>query len=319
MRISERGRLAGSVAALLIGLTLLQPAAPARAAEIEFKSPEAAFDQGISAYRNGRYRMAVQALEFAAKAEHFRAQYYLGRIYSNSSTSLDLANHGRAYLIFKHLVDRSPFVDRYTDPRASYIAKSYVQLAIYNRSGLDTPEVKFAKNPQEAMRLLEIAANVYDDKDAQFELANIYLSGNNASSEDVARGKDRLVRLAKGYHHAGAQAFLAELHWRGKHFPMDKETALFWISSAMMNATEYDRFWIEELYQVIYCGTPAEKRENPQTAVLSWHKSIPAQQPDPIGPVAPTVQSLAATTSLWSAPLRTCPDNSEVKRLPARR
>lgn len=314
MRISERGLLCWGVAALLAGLILFTPTAPVRAAEIEFSTPEAAFDQGISAYRNGRYRMAIEALEFAAKAEHFRAQYYLARIYANNS--LDLTNHGRAYLIFKQLVDGSPFVDRYSDPRASYIAKSYVQLAIYNRTGLDTAEVSLPASSREAIRLLEIAANLYDDRDAQFELAKIYLS-NDLVSEDVARGKDRLIRLARS-RHAGAQAFLADLLWRGKYFEADHESALFWISSATVLSTESDRFWIEEIYQVVYCGSSPERRDRSQEAVMAWQKKLP-QQSELAAPMAPTVQSLAATTNLWPSAMRTCPDNSEIRRLPARR
>jgi hypothetical protein len=314
MRISERGSLGWSVAALILGLILCTPAAPVRAAEIEFATPEAAFDQGISAYRNGRYRMAIEALEFAARSEHFRAQYYLARIYSNNS--LDLTNHGRAYAIFKKLVDGAPFVDRYSDPRASYIAKSYVQLALYNRTGLETPDVKLPANSREAVRLLEIAANLYDDRDAQFELAKVYLS-NDGVSEDLARGKDRLIRLAKS-RHAGAQAFLADLLWRGRYFEVDHESALFWISSAMLLATENDRFWIEEIYQVVYCGSSPERRERSHDAVMAWQQKLP-QQAELAAPLAPTVQSFAATTSLWPSAMRTCPDKSEIRRLPARR
>lgn len=304
--------LARGVAALLAGLILCSLAsAPVRAAEIEFATPEAAFDQGISAYRNGRYRMAVEALEYAAKAEHFRAQYYLARIYSNNS--LDLTNHGRAYVIFKKLVDGAPFVDRYSDPRSTYIAKSYVQLALYNRTGLDTAEVSLPSNPREAMRLLEIAANLYDDRDAQFELAKVYLA-NDKVSEDVTRGKDRLIRLAKS-RHAGAQAFLAELLWRGKYFDPDRESSLFWISSAMTLATESDRFWIEEIYQVIYCGSSAERRD----AVMAWQQKQPQPQAELAAPLSSTVQSFAATTTTWPSAMRTCPDNSEIRRLPPAR
>lgn len=312
MRISERGLRAWSVAALLAGLILTASAAPIRAAEIEFATPEAAFDQGIAAYRNGRYRMAIEALEFAARSEHFRAQYYLARIYSNNS--IDLTNHGRAYLIFKKLVDASPFVDRYSDPRASYIAKSYVQLAVYNRTGLATPEATLPANQSEAMRLLEIAANLYDDKDAQFELAKIYLA-NDRVSEDVARGKDRLIRLARS-RHPGAQAFLADLLWRGKYFEPDRQSSLDLIASAMSLATEGDRFWIEDIYAVIYCGSSPERRE---AAVMSFERRLQQQPPVPAAPMAPSVQSFAATANQWSSAVWTCPDNSEIRRLPARR
>ena len=70
--------------------------------------------------------------------------------------------------------------------------------------------------------------------------------------------------------HAGAQAFLADLLWRGKYMQADPVRALALITVAVANASPYERVWIEDIYQNIYCGVAQSVRKQATGLVADW-------------------------------------------------
>ena len=81
----------------------------------------------------------------------------------------------------------------------------------------------FSPDVEAADRALQRAALTFNDEDAQFELAKVLLRGEGpeitiAGFEDLSgkieNGRHWLSRLSRSGH-AGAQAFLADLMWRG--------------------------------------------------------------------------------------------------------
>ena len=70
--------------------------------------------------------------------------------------------------------------------------------------------------------------------------------------------------------HAGAQAFLADLLWRGKYMKTDPVRALALISVAVTNAPPYERVWIEDIYQNIFCGAAQGMRKQATGIVAEW-------------------------------------------------
>ena len=238
--------------------------ASAGAATPEFRSPEEAQTQGIGAYSGGYYEMAIPALEVAAAKNLFYAQYYLARIYADNQSAH--TDHAKAYLLFQKIANDYADVDPDDDNRAPYVAKSLTALAGYVRRGL--AEVGLEPNPERAADYLHHAAIFFNDEDAQFELAKLELKGEGVPS-DVARGKHWLAILSqKG--HAGAQAFLADLYWRGMFMDRDPVRALALISVAVKNAPGGERVWIEDIYQNIYCGAPAGVRKQVGGMVAEW-------------------------------------------------
>ena len=138
-------------------------------------------------------------------------------------------------------------------------------------------------DPQRAFELLQHAATVFGDQDAQFELAKSYLGGRSGS-EDVKRGMHYLsVLTEEGY--PGAQAFLADLYWRGRHVKKDEQRALALITMAVENAPEHERIWIEDIYQNIFCGTSQGTRKEADGIVATWKKMFarPAAPSDRMG------------------------------------
>lgn len=271
---------------------------PAIAATPEFGSPRAALEQGISAFNGGYYELAIPALEYAAEKDMLIGQHYLGLIYSdNNSVHTD---HAKAYLLFQKLANHHADADPDDRARAPYVAHALTALAQYLRNGLK--EIGVRPNAKQAAKFLRHAAIFFNHEDAQFELAKLLLKGEGMPS-DVARGKHWLSTLAqKG--HAGAQAFLADLYWRGKYVREDKVRALTLISVAVKNAPRQDRVWIEDIYQNIYCGASIGVRKQVSGGLIAdWDDRYGRK---------PRYDGRDALGSLDLSPIRTCEDGEQL-------
>jgi TPR repeat protein len=238
--------------------------AGAFAQTVTFASPREALKQGMSAYQGGYYEIAIPALEFAAAKQEFMAEYYLARIYSDNSGSH--TDHAKAYKLFYRIANEYADADPDDDPRAPYVGKSLTALAGYVRRGLK--EIGLKPDPEQAVIYLQNASTTFADEDAQFELAKLKLSGEGID-EDEATARHWLADLSERGH-AGAQAFLADLLWRGKYMKPDKPAALALIAIAVENAPVYDRLWIEDIYQNIYCGAGEGIRKQATGIVAAW-------------------------------------------------
>jgi len=259
MRIFEQ-----IVRVFVVGLLLCLGSVGASAAAAKYRSAQDALDQGIGAFNGGYYEIAIPALEYAADAHLFLAPYYLARIYSDNNGAR--TDHAKAYELYLKIAEEHTDVDPDDDQRAPYVAKAMTRIAGYLLNGL--PEVNLKPNSKIAMEYLREAAQFFRDEDAQFELAKLYMHGDGIES-DVPYAKHWLSVLSqKG--HSGAQAFLADLLWRGKYMPADPVKALALISVAVANSPAYERVWIEDIYQIIYCGAAHGIRKQATGIVADW-------------------------------------------------
>lgn len=246
-----------------VAATIVLPHAAA-AADPKFKSPQEALKQGIGAFVGGYYEIAHPALETAAAANLFLGQYYLARLYADNAGSH--TDHPKAYMLYQRISNEHSDVDPDDDSRAPFVAKALTALAGYVRTGLK--EIGLKPNPELAEYYLRHSATFFNDEDAQFELAKIYLYGE-ASEINVPQGKHWLSTLSQRGH-VGAQAVLALEQWRGKILPRDPVRALSLIAIALENAPPSDRVWIEDIYQNIYCGAGSSTRKQATGLVADW-------------------------------------------------
>ena len=201
-----------------------------------------------------------------AELNKFFAEFYLARIYSDNASAV--TDHAKAYLLFQKLADDNADADPDDGQRAPFVAKALTALAGYLRRGVK--EIGVEPDPERAVDYLHHAATFFGDKDAQFELAKVYLGGVG-TPEDVKRGMHYLsVLTEEGY--PGAQAFLADLLWRGRYVKKDERRALALIRMAVENAPEHERIWIEDIYQNIFCGTSQGTRKQADGIVAVWRK-----------------------------------------------
>ncbi len=289
-------RISRQAIGLAVSLLMAAPAS-AGAGTAQFRSPEDALQQGVGAYTGGYYEMAIPALEVAAAQNQFLARYYLARIYSDNQSAH--TDHAKAYFLYQQIANDYADVDPDDDRRAPFVAKSLTALAGYVRRGL--PELGLKPNAERAAEYLHHAAIFFNDEDAQFELAKLELHGDGVPS-DVARGKHWLSILSqKG--HAGAQAFLADLYWRGLFMKKDQVRALALISVAVKNSPGSERVWIEDIYQNIYCGASQGVRKEVGGMVAEWDSRYGRR---------PKAEQSSLFDSLSMRPARTCSNGETV-------
>ena len=178
-------------------------------------------------------------------------------------------------MLFQKFADGNADVDPDDGQRAPFVAKALTALAGYLREGIT--EIGLRPDPDRAVDYLHHAATYFGDKEAQFELAKVYLRG---TAEDVKRGMHYLsVLTEEGY--PAAQAYLADLYWRGRYVKKDERRALALIRVAVENAPEHERIWIEDIYQNIYCGASQGTRQQADGIVARWRKIF--SHPSPSG------------------------------------
>jgi TPR repeat protein len=272
---------------------------PSLAARKEaFKSPEAALEYAVKAMQARHYDRALPALELAAGKGLFLAEFYLARMFSdNLGPNVD---HAKAYMLYQRIADENADIDPDYDQRAPFVAKAFTALAGYLRQGL--PEIGLRPNSYRAAEYLHHAATFFNDVDAQFELAKFYL---NSEGKDDAKQAMHWLSVLTEKGHAGAQAFLADLYWRGQHVPQDRKRALALITMALEHAPAHERIWIEDIHQNIFCGATEGTRKDADSLVENWRRHYRGQ---------PTISiDRHGLAPLQLGPVRTCSDGEPVQ------
>lgn len=288
---------------LALGLLLAVGLEPLAAQNcVRFTSPEAALEQGISAYRAGFYQLALPALTFAADKKLLVGQYQLARLLSDNQSAF--TDHVRSYHLYREIVEEhAAKIDVDDDERAPYVGKSLTALARYVYRGL--PEIGLQPNAARAAEFLEEAATFFREPDGQFELAKLYLKGDGVQ-EDRRKALHWLATLSQDGH-VGAQAFFADLLWTGKVVPKDEKRALALITVAVENAPSVERFWIEEIYHRVFCGTALSVRQQADGLVASYRQSF-----------APRVAQDATDRADFGVALARACSNGETLQVPHR-
>ena len=168
-------------------------------------------------------------------------------------------------MLFRKLADENADIDPDDDQRAPFVAKALIALAGYVRSGVR--EIGVTPNPRRAANYLHHAAIFFGDKDAQFELAKLYLNGEGGS-DDVRRGLHYLSTLSEQSYPARAGAAGRAALAAGGTSKADQRRALALITMAAENAPAHDRIWIEDIYHSIFCATTQGTRTGGRPA--SW-------------------------------------------------
>jgi uncharacterized protein len=269
MRISS-----GIIAAALIACAGIAHAQQATTVPPSASSAlaQAALERGLGAFRTGKQEAAISALGSAAamgdSSIRFFAEFYLARIYAADAGHV--TDHTKAFVLYRKLADENLSVDPFTSQRAPFVAKALVALAKYMRTGLK--EIDLAPSPRRATDYLHHAAVFFGDRDAQLELAKIYLN-SDSPSDDVRRGLHYLAVLAEESH-GPAQAVLAELFWRGRHVTKDDRRALALATMAAENAPQHERIWIEEGYATVFCASNQIVRAEAGVLVARWRQTF---------------------------------------------
>ena len=292
-----------AVGGLLLGqLAIVSLEASSADAQVSFSTSREALDQGISAYRSGNYAIAIPALEFAKEQDAFPARYYLSRIYSdNNSRHTD---HAKAFALLREFVVRHADTDPADYRRAPTVASALTRLARYVRDGVATIGVE--ADVDRAVEYFRHSATFFRDEDAQFELAKLRLTGDGLRRSVPSALHWLGVLSRKG--HPGAQAFLADLYWRGKYTERNRIQALILITLAQENAPVEDRVWIEDIHQNIFCGATHGTRKAVSGMVATWRSKYGRSS---------AADELDDLPQLNASPVRTCANGETVRPVEA--
>jgi TPR repeat protein len=298
LRILAIVAVVGGVAASRPAVSNDKRAAPAVAAQA---LPES-LERGLQAYRRGDHAAAIKALEGPAADRVFMAQFALAQIYADNSGSE--TDHAKAYMLYQSIADEYSDVDPDDMRRAPFVARALTTLAGYLLVGI--PQIGVTTDPERAADYLHHAALFFGHEDAQFELVKLKLKGDGLPA-DVASAKHWLSVLTQRGH-AGAQAFLADLLWRGKHMDKDQVRAMALIAVAAENAPPKERIWIEDVYQNIFCGAGEGVRKQATGIVAEWRTRYGRK---------PVIQQRFGLTPLDATADRTCQNGERVGPLQA--
>lgn len=301
--LAERRKLSVTrISRWLLGLALILALATTSgeaARQETFASPETAFEQAMDALRAGRIDRAMPALEHAAGRGMFLAEFYLARVFADPTGPF--TDHAKAYVLYRRLADQYADIDPDDDQRSPFVAKSFTALAGYLLRGV--PEINVEPNRGLAAEYLHHASTFFNDQDAQFELAKLYLEKNESPVETRQALHWLSVLTEKG--HASAQAFLADLYWHGNYVEKSPLRAYALVTIAVENAPAHERIWIEDVHQNIYCGLPETDRKDARGLIEFWRTQYGR---------APAMDRYGFSR-LQLGPIRTC-SNGEIVRAP---
>jgi uncharacterized protein len=298
-----------AVTASVASLLVLGSAA---AGELVFRSPDDAMKQGISAFNGGYYELALPAFEALEATKPQVARFYMARIFADSEGAY--TDYGKAFQIYRELATELENIDPDDDELGPIAAKSLTAVSKFLREGNLSAGIK--QDIEEANRDLQRAALTFDDKDAQFELAKVYLRGEGPDTMDG--GDDTASKIENGRHwlsrlsqegHPGAQAVLADLMWRGKFVKPNPAAALNLIDVAVANAPPSERVWIEDIYQNIFCNAGEGVRLQATGRVADWHNRY-GRRPE-------LSENKSGLDDLTAEPVRTCQNGELVRPMSA--
>lgn len=246
---------------MIVCFGLLSPAAalpshafdPEKVFEGEKPTAKTIWKFFFSARKKGNSEEAVGALRYAAEQGSHAAQWKLGRMYqTGDGVKKDAA---AAFNFFKQVAD-SYWEARPGTPDWQFTANAMVALGHYYKTGV--PEAGIASNPAEAQVMFTTAATYFDHPDAQFELARMYLEGDNQRGDIVQAA--RMLKAASDAGHAGAEALLGHLIYEGEFLRRDPVRGLSMMMRAQRRATGSDAQWIASMQEEAFALASEDER-----------------------------------------------------------
>jgi len=209
-----------------------------------FKNPQAALQAGLEGFRTGDHHSALEALKYAAAGGESLARWKLGKMYADG----DGVPHDdiKAYDYFSQIVDTYD-EDNPNRRESSVVASAFVAVGIYNLNGI--PNTKVLPNPERALEMFQYAATNLGDANAQYNLARMYLDGDEVVPKD-GRQAARWFYLAADKGHLEAQALLGQMLFTGHDgIQTQRARGLMWLSIARDEALRQKKDqWIVDLY-----------------------------------------------------------------------
>lgn len=206
---------------------------------------------------------SLSSLQYAAEEGQAIAQFQLGTIYANGSNGVS-RDDLRAFNYFSRIANAHA-EDNPSAPQAAIVANAFVALGRYYLDGIPNSHVK--ADPERAREMFSYAASYFGNRDAQYNLARLYLDGIG-TPRDTKYGVRWLGLAAqKGQHQA--QALLGQMLFNGVNLQRQAARGLMLLTLARDGATP-DEIWIQESYNAALAKASEDDRAMALQMLERW-------------------------------------------------
>jgi TPR repeat protein len=217
--------------------------APKRIPSKHFASAQRALRVGVENLNAGKIEAAVAALTYAAANGQVIARWKLGELYAvGDGVSRDDL---KAYHYFNQIVEDYD-EDQPHQQDIGAISDAFVAVGVYCLNGVPTSNAR--PDPRRAHELFQYAATTFDDPNAQYNLAHMYMIGAGGVAKDHIAAI-RWLALAAKEGHRPSQALLGHMLFVGDGVPDQRAQGLMWLELARDGASNPKDQWIHDLYQ----------------------------------------------------------------------
>ena len=209
-----------------------------------YASATEAYRQGVSSIKSGQIGSAVPPLEYAATRGVLGAQLKLARLYAKGRGVPK--DDAKAFHFYRHIADQYADIPP-SSPIARYVGEAFCALGRYYVGGIATMPLQ--PDPHYAAGLFRHAGAYFGDAEAQYRLGRLYIVGSGVEKNQTIAAN--WLAMAARKQHAGAQAVLGEMLWRGEGVSQLQARGLALLMLANNNATPNgeDAEWIGQSYE----------------------------------------------------------------------
>jgi uncharacterized protein len=209
-----------------------------------FSDPQQALRVGVDDLKAGDAVASVAALTYAAEGGQAIARWKLGEMYADGDGVP--RDDVKAYHYFNQMVE--DYDEDQPDRRSlGAISNAFVAVGVYCLDGIPNSDVK--ADPRRAHELFQYAATIFNDPNAQYNLAHMYLVGAGGVAKDnVAALRWLAVAAERG--HPPSEALFGHMLFNGDGVRAQRPKGLMWLEFAN-DATPQDPqdSWIHDLYR----------------------------------------------------------------------
>ena len=293
--VVEGGRLALAVLGAIMAGSVPAHAMDGRNTNLPKKTPSNIFVSGQQALRAGledlkagNTESSLAALTYAAANGQSLARWKLGEMYANGDGVP--RDDSKAYHYFNQLVE--DYDEDQPDIRAlGAISSAFVSVGAYCLNGI--PNSNMRPDPRRAHELFQYAATIFDDPNAQYNLAHMYLVGAGGVAKDDISAI-RWLALAAKQGHPPSQALLGHMLFLGDVVLDQRVRGLVWLELAKNAASNPKDQWIHELYQRDFQAATDKDRKAAIALLQEAAKGTP-----PATPAASNVTSFLPTSDAF--------------------
>jgi uncharacterized protein len=227
--------------------------------------------KGKKAYNNNDYPRALRLFRRESEDGNAVADWYLGHMYRlGRGVPVDDAI---AYSYYQRVAENyDPEEQDYK--RLQIMVDSQIWMANYLRHGI--PGAGIDADPQQAARTYLRLASTYGHPEAMYALGVMNILGEGMK-KNPPQGLKWLTAAARK-RHAGAEAYLGDLYWKGSLVKQDQTRALMWYVLASESASPVDDQDILDRYSTLRESLQEDVRLEAEARARVWADQYPAGQ-----------------------------------------